>query len=207
MSLAERLRDATRELHAQAERSGVMRTLLRGELGRGDYALLLRNLHAIYAALEAALAQHGGHPVLAPVDDPALRRRAALEADLALLAGADWAERPAAGAGQRRLRATPAGLRGADAATAARACLRPLPGRPQRRPAPAGHRGALAAAGRRSRHRVLSLRGARAAGLATRFRAGLNAGAPRTPGTPTRSWARRDGPSRRTCACSRNCSS
>lgn len=90
MSLAERLRDATRELHAQAERSGVMLTLLRGELGRGDYALLLRNLHAIYSELEAALAQHGGHPVLAPAEDPALRRRAALEADLALLAGADW---------------------------------------------------------------------------------------------------------------------
>lgn len=91
MSLAGRLRGATRELHARAERSGVMRALLRGELGQGAYALLLRNLHAIYAELEAALAQHGGHPVLALVDDPLLRRRAALEADLALLGGADWA--------------------------------------------------------------------------------------------------------------------
>lgn len=90
--LSERLREGTRVLHAQAERSGVMRALLRGELDRAGYARLLRNLHPIYAALEAALERHATHPAIEPLHDPALARRAALEADLGALAGTDWAQ-------------------------------------------------------------------------------------------------------------------
>lgn len=85
-SLPERLKTATRELHTEAERAGVMRRLVTGRLPRADYLRLMHNLAAIYDALEPALARHAAHPALAPVYDPALARRAALAADLALLA-------------------------------------------------------------------------------------------------------------------------
>lgn len=77
-------------MHTEAERSGIMRSLLRGELGRAPYCLLLRNLHAIYAPLEQALAVHAHHTLLAPIHNPQLYRLAAIEADLDLLHGAGW---------------------------------------------------------------------------------------------------------------------
>lgn len=73
-SLPQRLKAATREWHARAERSGVMADLLSRTIGRTAYAALLANLQAIYGALESA---PGRPPALAPLD-----RRAALAADL-----------------------------------------------------------------------------------------------------------------------------
>ncbi|MGQ0620118.1 MAG: biliverdin-producing heme oxygenase [Panacagrimonas sp.] len=90
MSLADRLRTETRALHTQAERSGIMRALLRGELSLAGYCALLRNLYVIYAALEPALLRHAQHPLIAPIHDPVLFRRAALAADLDVLHGPDW---------------------------------------------------------------------------------------------------------------------
>jgi heme oxygenase len=90
--LAERLRTATRELHREAERAGLMRALVRGQLSRGDYVGLLRNLHAVYAALEAGLTRHAQHPQLAPLHQPALTRLAPLTCDLELLHGPAWAQ-------------------------------------------------------------------------------------------------------------------
>ena len=100
-SLAERLRSATRELHTEVERAGLMRRLLRGDLPRPAYCALLRSLHAIYAALEAALQRHAGHPAIAPWMHPELLRRERLEHDLQALHGADWAAIPCAPAAQR----------------------------------------------------------------------------------------------------------
>lgn len=85
-NLAARLREATQTLHTQAERSGVMRALLQGTLSKSGYVSLLHNLHAIYAALEAALARTAGHGWIAAVHDDRLARRASLEADLSALA-------------------------------------------------------------------------------------------------------------------------
>ena len=56
MELSTRLRQATQDLHGVAERSGMMPSLLRGQLSRRDYTRLLRNLQLIYAALERGLA-------------------------------------------------------------------------------------------------------------------------------------------------------
>ena len=89
--LAERLRGETRDLHTEVERSLFMHTLLRGELSLADYCRLLRNLHAIYAALEAALRQQATNAALAPVSMPALFRSDALVQDLNDLHGATWA--------------------------------------------------------------------------------------------------------------------
>ncbi len=83
--LAERLRAETRELHTLAERSPFMSALLRGRMERAAYVALLRNLQAIYAALEPALRRHAAHPALAPLHDPALARGESLQDDLAVV--------------------------------------------------------------------------------------------------------------------------
>ncbi|MGN6826051.1 biliverdin-producing heme oxygenase [Paucibacter sp. M5-1] len=90
--LAARLKDATRELHRQAERSGVMAELMQGRISRETYCLLLRNLQPIYAALEAGLdAHHPTDPNVQRLWRRELRRLPALEQDLGYLhAGADW---------------------------------------------------------------------------------------------------------------------
>ena len=90
--LAQRLKDETHTLHRAAERSRFMGALLQGRMDRPSYCALLRNLHAIYAALEPALERHAQHPSVAPVLLPGLWRRAALAADLQALHGAAWAE-------------------------------------------------------------------------------------------------------------------
>jgi len=94
--LAARLRQGTRAWHERAERSGVMAALIGGTIERAAYGALLRNLQAIYAALEPALAaaaRAADDPVLDFVCAEPLPRCAALEADLEALCGAGWCER------------------------------------------------------------------------------------------------------------------
>jgi heme oxygenase len=87
-TLPDLLKQSTRDLHARAERSGVMGALLAGRLPRAGYARLLRHLHGLYAALEARLDALHGAALLQPLALPGLRRGDALAADLAAL-GAD----------------------------------------------------------------------------------------------------------------------
>lgn len=89
-SLAERLKNETRRLHTEAERSLFMGVLLRGKMEQAAYCALLRNLHAIYATLEPALVRHSAHPALAPVFAPSLLRAPSLAADLDALHGPGW---------------------------------------------------------------------------------------------------------------------
>lgn len=78
-----------------------MPAFLAGRLAPARYHLLLRNLHALYAALEAALLACAAHPAVACVDHPAQHRAPALVADLLHLHGAQWAqELPVAAATQ-----------------------------------------------------------------------------------------------------------
>lgn len=91
-SLSESLRTETRELHTQAERSAFMGLLLRGRMERPVYCAMLRNLHAIYAALEPALDRHGSDPLLSPLSFSQLQREGPLQADLDALHGAGWAD-------------------------------------------------------------------------------------------------------------------
>jgi heme oxygenase (biliverdin-producing, ferredoxin) len=78
--LPQRLRQGTQSLHRQAERSGVMARLLGRRLDRTDYAALVANLQALYAALEPALSSWPDARALGP-----LGRAEALEADLRAL--------------------------------------------------------------------------------------------------------------------------
>lgn len=85
LSLA--LREHTAAAHRRVESTPFVRALLAGRMERAGYTLLLRSLHEVYAALEAALP---GEPALAPLHDPALPRSPALGADLTLLHGPGW---------------------------------------------------------------------------------------------------------------------
>ena len=88
--LASALKERTRSLHVQAERSGIIADILNGRVGRFGYALLLRNLLFAYQQLEAALDQHRLDPRLLAVARPEIYRSAALASDLAQLCGNDW---------------------------------------------------------------------------------------------------------------------
>jgi heme oxygenase len=91
-ALPERLREATRELHTATERSGAMAALLAGRLPRAGYCAMLRNLHALYAALEAALAAHAAEPALVTLAAGPLQRAPVLAEDLVVMHGPGWAE-------------------------------------------------------------------------------------------------------------------
>jgi heme oxygenase len=84
------LRQRTKGLHAQAERAGIIRAVLQGTANRYGYALLLRSLLPAYQALEAGLDQHRGTILLAQLARPEVYRSAAIETDLAVLAGPAW---------------------------------------------------------------------------------------------------------------------
>ena len=90
--LRARLKNETRALHDQAERTGVMQRILRGRFVRTDYCELLRNLREIYAALEPALERHADHPLVAPIAFRGLFRLAHIERDLHDLHGPDWSD-------------------------------------------------------------------------------------------------------------------
>ena len=81
----------TKTLHTEAERTGVIRDMLRGEASRDGYVMLLRNLQPAYRALEQGLAAHRDTPALAELSAYEFDRTSAIEADLAALAGPDWA--------------------------------------------------------------------------------------------------------------------
>lgn len=90
-TLAERLKQATQPLHTQAERAGLMGELLAGRIERRQYTTLLHHLHALYLALEQALAGWSDAPASWQALWLRLQRSAALRADLAALQGDDTA--------------------------------------------------------------------------------------------------------------------
>jgi heme oxygenase len=79
------LRERTRALHTEAERSGLVAEILRGRGTKFGYALMLRNLLPVYAAMENALVQNSASRALALIVRPALFRAGAISADLAVL--------------------------------------------------------------------------------------------------------------------------
>lgn len=91
---------STRALHTEAERSGIIRDLLRGEASREGYILLQRNLLPAYQALELGLQRHRETPALAVLAAFRLDRAAALQADLNALCGDDFSDIPLLAAGE-----------------------------------------------------------------------------------------------------------
>ena len=91
------LRERTALVHREAERTGFIADLIRARATCAGYALFLRNLVAVYDALETALELEpewslveGSREILAPFADRGLRRRDALRWDLRAIAGPGW---------------------------------------------------------------------------------------------------------------------
>jgi len=79
----------TKTLHVEAERTGIIRDLLRGEASLEGYILLLRNLLPAYQAMEQGFERHRGAQGLAALANFRLDRAPAIEADLVALCGPD----------------------------------------------------------------------------------------------------------------------
>ncbi|MFZ5558102.1 MAG: heme oxygenase (biliverdin-producing) [Pseudomonadota bacterium] len=125
--LANALRQRTRALHAQAERTGVIRALLEGRATRYGYALLLRNLLPAYQHLEQGLEAHRLTPGIGGLAHAPLYRAAALAADLGELLGHDWSDAlPLLPAGERYAQAVAAAADGRGERLAAHAYVRYL---------------------------------------------------------------------------------
>ncbi|MGA2993987.1 heme oxygenase (biliverdin-producing) [Bradyrhizobium sp.] len=80
----------TKALHVEAERTGIIRELLRGSATRDGYILLLRNLLPAYRAMEQGLARHLKTPGIGALARYRLDRAPAIESDLVVLCGHAW---------------------------------------------------------------------------------------------------------------------
>jgi heme oxygenase (biliverdin-producing, ferredoxin) len=125
--LSEMLREATRSLHLQAERGGIIGELLRGRGSREAYGLLLRNLVPAYRQMEQGLERHADSPSIGSMARCELYRAPALESDLDELVGAGWRENlPLLPAGERYARRVAAAAEGDGVCLIAHAYLRYL---------------------------------------------------------------------------------
>jgi heme oxygenase len=77
----------TKTLHVEAERTGIIRDLLRGEASREGYVLFLRNLLPAYQAMEHGFERHRGSPALGALARYRLDRATAIQSDLIALCG------------------------------------------------------------------------------------------------------------------------
>ena len=80
----------TKALHLEAERTGIIRDLLRGEADRNGYVLLMRNLLPAYRAIELGLERHRGSAGLGALASYRLDRASTIESDLVALCGERW---------------------------------------------------------------------------------------------------------------------
>ncbi|BBZ03705.1 putative heme oxygenase [Mycolicibacterium chitae] len=80
--LSTAMREGSEAEHDAAENSDFTVELLAGRINAAGYTAYLQRLHTVYVALEDAISARRSDPAVAAVYDPAVERRAALEADL-----------------------------------------------------------------------------------------------------------------------------
>lgn len=91
--LSEALKEATKEVHTQAENAEFMRNFQKGQVTREGFKLVMASLYHVYKALEEEIERNKENPVYAPLYFPEeLHRRAALEQDMAFWYGPRWQE-------------------------------------------------------------------------------------------------------------------
>ncbi|KAF9145333.1 heme oxygenase (decycling) 1 [Mortierella sp. GBA39] len=89
--LAVDLKEGTKTVHAEAERSKFVKYFFRGEITPATYGRFLVSLYHIYNALEEALEKNKDNENLQLVYFPTeLNRKAALEEDLEFFNGPEW---------------------------------------------------------------------------------------------------------------------
>lgn len=87
------LRESTRDVHERAHSSRYMTALFDGKLSLPQYGRLVAQYRHVYGAIEDAADALAGDPVGGPFVIDELRRRDAIERDLPVLLGEDWARR------------------------------------------------------------------------------------------------------------------
>ena len=85
-----RLAQATRDLHRQAERTGIVARLLRQDAGIDGYAMLLRNLLPVYRTMEESIQLRRDLPGLEIFAPRGLARAGAIHRDLCDISGPDY---------------------------------------------------------------------------------------------------------------------
>ncbi|MFK8053916.1 MAG: biliverdin-producing heme oxygenase [Woeseiaceae bacterium] len=80
--LADRLKDATTDLHKIAERTGIISDILRQRTTIDHYLLLLANLTPVYRTMEACISKHSGTHALSNLVQPEIFRYPTLHADI-----------------------------------------------------------------------------------------------------------------------------
>ncbi|XP_009473423.1 PREDICTED: heme oxygenase 1 [Nipponia nippon] len=91
--LSELMKEATKEVHEQAENTPFMSNFQKGQVSLHEFKLVTASLYFIYSALEEEIERNKDNPVYAPVYFPVeLHRKAALEEDLQYFYGSNWRE-------------------------------------------------------------------------------------------------------------------
>ncbi|XP_078515315.1 heme oxygenase 1-like [Lissotriton helveticus] len=89
--LSEALKEATKEVHRQAQNTEFMRNFQKGRVSLDEFKLVMSSLYFVYNALEEEIERNKNHPGYAPVYFPVeLHRKAALERDLEYFYGPQW---------------------------------------------------------------------------------------------------------------------
>ncbi|KAM6293825.1 heme oxygenase 1 [Porphyrio hochstetteri] len=91
--LSELMKEATKEVHEQAENTPFMKNFQKGQVSLHEFKLVTASLYFIYSALEEEIECNKDNPVYASVYFPGeLHRKAALEKDLEYFYGSNWRE-------------------------------------------------------------------------------------------------------------------
>ncbi|NXD09989.1 HMOX1 oxygenase, partial [Nothocercus nigrocapillus] len=91
--LSELMKEATKEVHEQAENTPFMKNFQKGQVSLHEFKMVTASLYFIYSALEEEIEHNKNNPVYAPVYFPSeLHRKAALEKDLEYFYGSNWKE-------------------------------------------------------------------------------------------------------------------
>ena len=93
--LAKLLKEGTKAVHAAAEKTQFVREFIKGRCERVSYAMMIKDLYYVYAALEVCAEVCAADPTFGPMHYPhELGRTRALEADMAYLFGPQWRTDP-----------------------------------------------------------------------------------------------------------------
>lgn len=93
-ALSTLMRDGSRAEHTSAESSTFMTELLEGRSSVETYTVFLRQLAAVYEALETVGRELATDPVASAVVDEAVMRGEAIDTDMRFLAGEAWRDLP-----------------------------------------------------------------------------------------------------------------
>ncbi|MEE6520461.1 hypothetical protein FKM82_018346 [Ascaphus truei] len=89
--LSEALKEATKEVHVQAENTEFMRTFQKGQVSLNEFKLVMSSLYFVYEALEEEIDRNKENAVYSPVHFPLeLHRKETLEQDLEYFYGPQW---------------------------------------------------------------------------------------------------------------------